>query len=387
MRTPPTPNGTARRVCLVTTSPLIVNFFLAPLLRALATRYEVALAVNDQEGVALPADLPGRVHPVRIVRQISPLADLAALWKLYRLFRAERFDAVHSVSPKGGLLAMTAARLAGVPVRVHTFTGQVWVTRTGPMRWLLKQLDRRIASSATHVLADSASQRQFLVEQGLVAAARCEVLASGSISGVDGTRFRPDPAARTAVRAELGVDESTVLLVFIGRIGRDKGVLDLASAFGALHREGRPVALVFVGPDEESLRGELEARAGDAASAMRFVPYTKAPERYLAASDTLCLPSYREGFGSVVIEAGAAGIPAVGSRIYGLTDAIVDGETGFLHEPRDVAGIVAKLAPIVADGALRRRLGAKARERALREFSEEAVTEALLGFYRRVLGA
>jgi glycosyltransferase involved in cell wall biosynthesis len=327
------------------------------------------------------------VHPVRIVRPISPLADLAALWKLYRLFQAERFDAVHSISPKGGLLAMTAARLAGVPVRVHTFTGQVWVTRAGPMRWLLKWLDRRIAASATHVLADSASQRQFLVEQGVVAAARCGVLASGSISGVDATRFRSDPAARAAVRAELGVDEPTVLLAFIGRIGRDKGVLDLASAFGTLHREGRAVALVFVGPDEESLRGELESLAGSAASAMRFVPYTKAPERYLAAADALCLPSYREGFGSVIIEAGAAGIPAVGSRIYGLTDAIVDGETGFLHEPRNVADIVARLTPIVADSALRRRLGAKAQERALREFSQEAVTDALLGFYRRVLGA
>jgi glycosyltransferase involved in cell wall biosynthesis len=381
------PNGTARRVCLVTTSPLIVNFFLVPLLRALATRYEVALAVNDQEGVALPADLPGHVHAVRIVRQISPLADLAALWTLYRLFRAERFDAVHSISPKGGLLAMTAARLAGVPVRVHTFTGQVWVTRKGPMRWLLKRLDRWIASSATHVLADSASQRRFLVEQGVVAAERCQVLASGSISGVDSTRFRPDPVARAAVRSELGVDESTVLLAFIGRIGRDKGVLDLASAFDALHGKGHPVALVFVGPDEESLHSELEARAGNAASAMRFVPYTRAPERYLAAADALCLPSYREGFGSVIIEAAATGIPGVGSRIYGLTDAIVDGETGFLHEPRDVADIVAKLTPLVADGALRRRLGAKAQERARREFSQEAVTDALLGFYRRVLGA
>jgi len=375
-----------KKVCFVTTSPLIVNFFFVPLLRAMATRYDVALAVNAEEGVPLPADLPARVTSVRILRPIAPLADLAALWKLFRLFRVERFDAVHSVSPKGGLLAMTAAWLARVPVRVHMFTGQVWVTRSGFMRWLLKSTDRWIATIATHVLADSPSQRTFLVEQGIVRGERCSVLGCGSISGVDTSRFKPDTTARATVRSELGIDGSAVLLVFLGRINRDKGVLDLAAAFRELYSRVPGLALLLVGPDEQALRNALLESAGDGAAAIRFVEYTRTPERYLAAADVLCLPSYREGFGSVVIEAGATGIPSVGSRIYGVTDAIVDGETGLLHEPANATDLAAKLLPLVTDAALRQRLGERARTRALSDFSQETATRALLDFYDRALG-
>jgi glycosyltransferase involved in cell wall biosynthesis len=352
----------------------------------MASRYDVALAVNAAEGVSLLPGLPTRVHSVPILRPIAPVSDIVALWKLYRLFRAERFDAVHSVSPKGGLLAMTGAWLARVPVRAHMFTGQVWVTRTGLMRQLLKATDRWIATVATHVLADSPSQREFLIENGIVSPDRCAVLASGSISGVDVARFKPDPEARAAVRSELGLDESALVVLFLGRINHDKGVLDLAAAFGELHARVPGLALLLVGPDEDGLRNAVLERAGVGAPAVRFVEYTRAPERYLAAADVLCLPSYREGFGSVVIEAGAAGIPSVGSRIYGLTDAIVDGETGFLHAPGDVTDIVAKLAPVLTDPELRRGLGKRARARALRDFSEETVSRALLDFYDRVFG-
>jgi len=375
-----------KKVCFVTTSPLIVNFFLVPLLRAMATRYTMDLAVNGDEGVALPADLPARVHSVAIRRPISPIADLKALWALTRRFAAERYHAVHSVSPKGGLLAMTAARLAGVPVRVHMFTGQVWATRTGLMRRLLKLVDRWIALCATQTLADSHAQREFLVEQGIVRAERCAVLASGSISGVDTARFKPDAAARAAVRAELRLDPSALILLFLGRVNRDKGVLDLAAAFRELHGQLPGLALLIVGPDEQGLRSAVLERAGTGAEAVRFVEYTKTPERYLASADVLCLPSYREGFGSVVIEAGATGIPSVGSRIYGLSDAIVNGESGLLHEPGNVADIVAKIRPLASDPALRQRMGAQARARALRDFSQETVANALLDFYQRALG-
>jgi glycosyltransferase involved in cell wall biosynthesis len=374
-----------KKVCFVTTSPLIVNFFFPPLLRAMASRYEVALAVNAAEGVPLLPGLPARVHSVPILRPIAPVSDIVALWKLYRLFRAERFDAVHSVSPKGGLLAMTGAWLARVPVRVHMFTGQVWVTRTGLMRQLLKAIDRWIAALATHVLADSPSQRDFLIENGITSAERCAVLASGSISGVNTARFKPDPEARTDVRSELGLDDSAVVVLFLGRVNRDKGVLELAAAFGALHARVPGLALLLVGPDEEGLRNAVLERAGAGAPAVRFVDYTRAPERYLAAADVLCLPSYREGFGSVVIEAGATGIPSVASRIYGLTDAILDGETGLLHAPGDTSDIVAKLLPVLTDATLRRQLGERARHRALRDFSEETVARALVDFYGRAL--
>jgi glycosyltransferase involved in cell wall biosynthesis len=238
-----------KKICVVTTSPLIVNFFLVPHLVHLARRHAIALAVT------LPGEVPLRplpnveVIPVRIRRGIAPLPDAAALASLARLYRQRGFDLVHSFGPKAGLLSTTAGRLAGTRARLHTFTGQVWASRTGPMRALLRAADCTTAGLATHVLADSASQRDFLVREGVVKPGRCEVLGEGSVSGVDLRRFRPDAAARSAVRAELGVAAEVPLVLFLGRITRDKGVLDLARAVAGL--DG---VLAFVGPDEQGLR-------------------------------------------------------------------------------------------------------------------------------------
>jgi glycosyltransferase involved in cell wall biosynthesis len=315
--------------------------------------------------------------PIRIERGIVPLADLAALARLLRVLRRERYDLVHSVTPKAGLLAMLAARAARVPVRIHTFTGQVWATRRGLARAALKGFDRLIAACATHVLADSASQREFLLAEGVVRAERIAVLAQGSISGVDGERFRPDPAARETVRAQAGIPPEAVLFLYLGRLTRDKGLLDLARAFGSV-QDGW---LMLVGPDEEGLAGEIRDACGGSAARLRFAPYTDRPEVFMAAADVFVLPSYREGFGSAVIESAAAGIPAIGTRIYGVTDAIVDGVTGFLVPPRDPAALAARMRQLASDAQLRLRLGAAARERALRDFSMAEVTRATLAYY------
>jgi glycosyltransferase involved in cell wall biosynthesis len=369
-----------KKLCFVTTSPLIVNFFLAPHLRHLAGRYDVSLAVT-LPGEAPLKDLPGvRIEAMSIPRAISPAGDLAALLRLARLFRERRYDLVHSFSPKAGLLATWAGARARVPARLHTYTGQVWASRSGPMRALLRAADRSIARRATHVFADSASQRDFLAAEGIVPAGRCEVLGAGSVNGMDPARFRPDAQARAAVRAELGIDARAPVVLFIGRVTRDKGVLDLAQAFAAL-----PPATVWlvVGPDEGELGGEVAQRCG---SRVRLVGYTPEPERYIAAADVLCLPSYREGFGSVVIEAAAAGLPAVGSRIYGVQDAIVDGKTGLLFEAGNVDDLASKLRQLMGDAALRQHMGLAARERALAEFSEDRLVRLLEARYREILG-
>jgi glycosyltransferase involved in cell wall biosynthesis len=307
-----------------------------------------------------------------------------ALWQLWRFFRRSRFDAVHSVTPKAGLLAGIAARLAGVPVRIHWFTGQVWVTRTGFMRRLLKAADRLIATNATHVLVDSHSQRDFLIDEGVVARDRAEVIAAGSICGVDARRFHPDAQARAAVRAELGVADVDKMILFLGRWNHDKGVLDLARAFAALAATHGQVHLVIVGPDEEGLAGEVRALCAASADRLHMVGFTREPERFMAAADIFCLPSYREGFGSVLLEAAAVGIPSVATRIYGITDAVVEGVTGLLVPPGDVAALTTAVARLVADDVLRMRLGAAAQVRARQDFSQEAVTAGLLGYYRSI---
>ena len=372
-----------KRVCFVTTSPLIVNFFLVPHLRHLAARYEVSLAVT-LPGEAPLKDLTGvRIEPVTIPRRIRPVGDVQALVRLTRLFRERRYDLVHSFGPKAGLLSTWAGSRAGVPARLHTFTGQVWASRRGPMRALLRAADRSIARRATEVLADSASQREFLVREGLVAPGRCRVLGAGSVCGVDAQRFRPDPEARAAVRAELGIGADVPVVLFVGRVTRDKGVLDLARAFGGLGAEFAQALLLVVGPDEEGLGTEVRRLCGGRA---RSVGYTHAPERYMAAADLLCLPSYREGFGAVVIEAAAAGLPAIGSRIYGIVDAVQDGKTGLLFEAGNVGELQAHLRRLLGDAALREHLGTAARERALSEFAEQRLVGALEARYREILG-
>ena len=374
------------RICIVAAAPLTLKAFMLGHLRALAGSAELSVVANfspEDDAFAWPAGL--KRHAIAIARPISPWADLRALVALYRLFRAERFDLVHSITPKAGLLAMLAARLARVPLRLHTFTGQVWVTRSGPMRALLKGADRLIARLATEVLADSASQRAFLIAEGIVQAQRSAVLAQGSICGVDTARFRPDPVARERLRRGLGIAADAVVFLYLGRLNRDKGLLDLAAAFALAGAARAQARLLLVGPDEDGLRAALTAAAGSCAGRLHVVELTDRPQDYFAAADVFCLPSYREGFGTTIIEAAASGLPAIGSRIYGVTDAIAEGETGLLFEARDVEQLARCMSTLAADSGLRATLGQRARQRALRDFSAAAVTRALLEYYAALL--
>jgi len=375
-----------KTICLVTTSPLIVNFFLLPFLASLGRVYRVSLAVNPDVDTALADGHGAEVIALPIRRKISPWSDLRTLARMIRLFRERQFDAIHSFSPKAGLLAMVAAWIARIPVRIHVFQGEVWLTRKGGMRLLLKFLDRLVARLATHVQVVSHSEREFLIREGIIGNAKSRVLGSGSLSGVDAARFRPDSEARAAVRAELGIAPEAMVFLFLGRLTRDKGVLDLAQAFASLAAVRPAAVLLLVGPDEERVRPKIESICRAHAGKLRFAGYTRTPERYIAAANALCLPSYREGFPTVIIEAAATGIPATGSRIYGITDAIIEGETGLLHTPADANDLAEKMEMLMKDPELRERLGTRARQRAVDEFSQQRLTQALLDYYRVALG-
>jgi len=375
-----------RKACVVVASEMTLRTFLVAQLVAMQARYDVTVVVNTTNP-ALLEDLgvSARLRPLPIERAIAPLCDLRCLASLVRLMRTERFDLVHSMTPKAGLLAMIAARIARVPVRIHTFTGQVWATRTGIARAALRWLDKMLARTATFVLADSQSQRAFLASERVVSASKIAVLANGSVSGVDATRFRPDPVRRRVIRESLGIPMTDVVLLFVGRINRDKGVMDLARAFAILADRRADIRVLVVGPDEEGLTRAIHDVCSRHLARLHFCAYTNAPEDFMTASDILCLPSYREGFGTVIIEAAAAGLPAVASRIYGLVDAVVDGETGLLHEPADFDGLAGQLERLISSPELRRSLGAAARVRAARDFSQPTITSAVLDVYSRLL--
>lgn len=379
-------NMMRKRICFITSTPQTINAFLRPHINVLMADYDVALVSNGSKSelVGLPI---GEVafFPLQICRKISIIKDILALISLWRLFRKEKFDSVHSITPKAGLLTMLAAKFAGIQLRFHTFTGQVWATQQGGRRIVLKELDRVLAMSATHVFADSESQRLFLINNKVVKSSAINVLADGSISGVDVNRFKYNESIRLKIRAGCQIPSDAIVFLFVGRLTYDKGLLDLLSAFASAAEKCVNIHLMIVGPDEDGLESKVSILLQKFSGRVHRVGFTNSPEDYMTAADVFCLPSYREGFGSVIIEAASVGLPTIASRIYGITDAIEDGVTGILHSPASVLDISEAMLFFASNAAARCKMGAAARVRANNIFSEACVTKAFSDFYRDVI--
>ena len=377
-----------KKLCIVVSSPFALEMFLVPQLRALSKLYQVTVLVNTQNEKLLQIlGVDAKLIPIPIERKIRPLRDVYALVLLFHVFRKGEFDLIHSVTPKAGLLSMIAAYLAKTPIRIHTFTGQVWGTQSGINRWILKTADKVTAFLASVILVDSTSQRDFIVKENVLPDAKAFVLANGSISGVNVERFRPNSDYRRKVRNAHGIPMNSFVILYMSRLTRDKGAIVMAEAFAAFASANLESQLIVVGPDEEALRPQIRKLCRDCLDRVHFVDLVHVPEEYMACADVFCLPSYREGFGSAYLNAAAVGIPAIASRIYGSSDAVVDGETGFLFEAGNVGELVALLSRLQDEPALRASMGRRARTRVTAEFSEELLTSALLAFYEKKLTA
>jgi glycosyltransferase involved in cell wall biosynthesis len=372
------------KICFVLTAEFAVKAFLLNHLRALSKVYDVTVIVNTSNLNFLEKyGVKAKVIPLAIARDINLISDFSCLFQLIKIFRQQNFSAVHSVTPKAGLLAMLASWLACVPLRVHTFTGQVWVTKTGVKRLLLKQFDRLIALFSTQIIVDSPSQCQFLIDENVIAIEKSNVFAKGSISGVDLVRFKFNQQTRVAIRQQLDIPNEAIVFLFVGRLTKDKGVLDLAQAWRDAHLNN--AHLIYAGPDEQNMQIQIARLVETDKMNIYFIGHTNTPEDYMSAADVLCLPSYREGFGSVIIEAAAVGIPAIASRIYGITDAVVDNETGLLHTSGDIDAINNCLQNMLGSSTLRLKLGQKAQVRAVEDFDSHLITRAWVDFYRKNL--
>ena len=367
------------KIAFVAASPQTVISFLNPHIIYLSKKFTIDVLCSNPSVIA-PISLVENIHyqNIEITRKINVWKDIVSLLKLICYFAKSEFDLVHSITPKAGLLAMMAAYLCGVRFRVHIFTGQVWANKKGLSRQLLKITDRLTALTATHILADSKSQRDYLIKQGVVTSQKIAVLGCGSVCGVDLRRFSPNIKARAHIRKSLGIDIDSVIAIFVGRLTADKGIFDLVHAFSMSPPE---LNLMIVGADEEGISEELLSLSEAASGRLHLVPHANNPEDYMAAADFICLPSYREGFGSVIIEGAGVGLPAIASRIYGITDAVEDGITGFLHEPGSIEQITNLMTILSNDAAMRIQMGERARSRAYRFFSSHNVVMAQMIFY------
>ncbi len=374
------------KVFFLATVEFAVNAFLLSHLKALSKCFDVTVIVNTNDPLFLTKQgVDVKVIPLRISRNIRTLSDAISLICLVYIFFKFRPSVVHSITPKAGMLAMLAAFITRVPLRVHTFTGQVWATSHGPKRVMLKSFDWLIARLATFNIVDSPSQQQFLVDQKVLTKETSVVFGIGSVSGVDLKRFKPSKKVFADVRLELEIPEDAFVFIYLGRLNKDKGVLDLALAFSSLKNNN--AYLLVVGPDEGDFVEAIKTLSGGNIDRLRFVPYTRTPERFLAASNALCLPSYREGFGSVVIEAAAMGLPAIASDIYGISDAVVDRETGLLHPPCNAEGIKGCMDLFLARPDELSRYGREARSRVVKNFDAERISQLWLDFYEQKLQA
>ncbi|ALA60762.1 glycosyltransferase family 4 protein [Nitrospira moscoviensis] len=330
------------------------------------------------------------VHPVEMPRRITPLRDAAAVVRIWTALRRIRPHIVHAHTPKGGVLGMIGAWLAGVPVRIYHMHGLPCTTATGWKRILLMWSERIACGLAHQVLCVSASVRRVAVDSRLCRRKKIKVLAQGSINGIDATgRFnhaRLPPTLREETRRRHGIPPDALVLGFIGRIVRNKGLIELAGAWALLRREFPALRLMLVGPYEaqDPIPPEVDRQLRDDVRVHLIGENWNVAPLY-AAMDVLALPTYREGFPTVLLEAAAMSVPVVATRVPGCIDAVQDGVTGLLVPPYDADSLAVAIGRYLRNADLRERHGAAARERVLRDFRPEGIWQAVHHEYLRCL--
>ena len=373
------------KIMRIVTVPYCIDFHLAYTLGKMQDDFNVCVVGNgvsrfrDRYPNIVWVDLP-------LERQPSLLKDVGMTIQLYRLIRKWEPDVTHSLMPKAGLIAVIASFSARVPVRMHTYTGQVWATKSGVAKYILCFFDWLINALNTVCLTDSRSQSAFLAEHYIRHNGKpLPIISQGSLSGVDLSRFDREALQRKAesLRCKLGVEEGIFIFSYIARKTRDKGAIDMLLSFLQVVKKYPDVKLLFVGPDDSL--GEVDKLFFRypvlEASVIRVDEAVSNHEVYLMLTDVLCLPSYREGFGSIVIDAASLGVPAIGYEIMGLVDAIVKDKTGMLVPVGDKSGFAGAMISLVEDLDYLRKLGIAARERVYKYFDADIIYAEQKKFY------
>lgn len=362
-------------VCFLISSPMTLRT-LEPHIVSITQSWRVVVIANFAAGPPFASIGPSfsAIH-VPISRGLAFKSDLKNLLHLCSLFLKLRPELLVTLTPKAGLLGQLAGRLVGLPLRTHWFTGQVWANKKGFAKFALKTADWLISSMCTLGWVDGHSQMSFLMRQGVVSPKKFSVIGPGSVAGVDTERYRPDPLRGAEVRRELQIALDEVVVSFVGRLTLDKGVLDLVDALVGWGKSPR-VCLLVVGPDEGLIEDGMKRTLQSEGVKHRFVGYVSEVEKYLQASDIFCLPSYREGFPSSVLQAAAVGLPVVVSRIYGTHGTFLEGTTGVSFSPGNRDELADSLKLLVESKERRQGLGLAGRAFVSNQFEERYLVNA-----------
>lgn len=383
-------NKMNNRVKIIRTStvPGSLDTFCRGLLSELQQEcgYEVVAVSSPGDRLETLAAREGvRTVAVPMERHISPLKDLKSLWRLLRVFRRERPMMVHSMTPKAGLLSMMAAWICRVPVRLHTFTGLVFPTATGLTQKILVFTDRLTCACATHIVPEGEGVRNDLTSYRITAKP-LKVLGHGNVRGIDLERFDPSLPEVMDSAAKIR-KEGVFTFIFIGRLVRDKGINELVSAFTELNREIPDTRLILVGEQESELDPlspeTMESISGCAS--IEAVGRQNDVRPWLAASDALAFPSYREGFPNVVIEAGAMGLPSVVTDINGSREIVSHGVNGVIIPTRDRDALLTAMRNMIGQREDTAKMAAAARPMVAGRFEQSFVRKCLKDYYREIL--
>lgn len=336
-----------KKLCYIVTVPLTIRSFFIPQLQYLAKNgFDVTVVCSDDPSLQVELGDSIRFFPIEIPRGISIRGSMRAIKKLIDFFGKEKFDLIQYSTPNAAFYSSIAAKRVGCKVRNYHLMGLRYLGAVGIWRIILKAIEKIACRNSTSIECVSKSNMEMGIKEGLFPSEKTSVIWNGSTGGVDLFRFDFSKRQRwrTEIRKELGYDEKDFIYGFVGRITKDKGINELVSAFLKLNDDSK---LLLVGSVENDNRLDplLLTKARQHPN-IKFHEFVSDVERYYSAIDVLVLPSYREGFGNVVIEAGAVGTPAIVSNIPGPIDTIECGKTALVVPIKDIDALTMQLEHI-----------------------------------------
>ena len=369
---------------ITTTIPATLGFFRGQC-SALNELYDVCAVSSPDKRLTAFAEQEGiRCTALKMEREISLFSDLLSLLKWIFLLSRERPYIVHANTPKASLLAMVAAWITFRPIRIYMCHGLRYQGCMGMKRKLLMTMERISCFCANRVICVSNGVREQLAEDGICSLNKSKVILHGSANGIDTEWFNPDIVDESAVRMQYGIGNEDWTCLFIGRMVRDKGVVEMVNTVVRLHKEGFPVKLLLVGGREDNLDALPDYTEQLIKESDYIVECGKQKDvrPFIKASKLLLLPSYREGFGQVLVEANSLGVPVVASRIVGCKNVVSEGVNGLLCNPRDEKSLYECVSRLLEDKKFYLSIKEQCRAYAIDRFDHPKVLKAYMEYYR-----